>query len=71
LLRVLPLRETERSRANVLDVSKWEFYALPTGRINRELVNQKSVGLSRTKSMTEPVSYGQLKERVAGVLSAA
>jgi hypothetical protein len=63
--------ETERSRANVLDVSKWEFYALPTERINRELGNQKSVGLSRIKSMTEPVSHGQLKERVDGVLSAA
>ena len=63
--------ETERSRANVLDVSKWEFYALPTGRINRELGNQKSVGLSRIQSMTDSVSYGQLKKRVDGVLSAA
>ena len=63
--------ETERSRANVLDVSKWEFYALPTGRSNRELGNQKGVGLSRIQSMTDSVSYGQLKERVDGVLSAA
>ena len=64
--------ETNRSRANVLDTSKWEFYVLPTERIDHELGTQKSVGLSRTKSMTEPVDYGhQLKERVDRVLSGA
>ena len=64
--------ETNRSRANVLDTSKWEFYVLPIERIDHELGTQKSVGLSRTKSMTEPVDYGhQLKERVDRVLSGA
>lgn len=63
--------ETNRSRANVLDTSKWEFYVLPTERIDHELGTQKSVGLSRTKSMTESVGYGQLKKRVDRVLSGA
>jgi hypothetical protein len=61
--------ETDRSRANVLDTSKWEFYVLSTERINHELRNQKSVGLNRIKSMTEPVDYSQLKEQIDRVLS--
>jgi hypothetical protein len=63
--------ETDRNRADVLDTSKWEFYVLLTERINRELGNQKSVGLNRIKSMTESVDYSQLKERVDMVLSGA
>jgi hypothetical protein len=56
--------ETDRNRADVLDTSKWEFYVLPTERINRELGNQKSVGLNGIKSMTEAVDYSRLKKRV-------
>lgn len=63
--------ETDRNRANVLDTSKWEFYVLSTERINRELGNQKSIGLNGIKSMTEPVVYNQLKEQVDRVLSGA
>jgi hypothetical protein len=61
--------EKDRSRVNVLDTSMWEFYVLSTGRINRELGIQKSAGLNRIKSMTDPVGYTQLKgylDRVLG-----
>jgi hypothetical protein len=63
--------EKDRSRVNVLDTSKWEFYVLSTGRINRELGTQKSAGLNRIKSMTKSVGYAQLKEQVDWVLSGA
>jgi hypothetical protein len=55
----------------VLDTSKWEFYVLSTGRINRELGTQKSAGLNRIKSMTKSMGYIQLKEQVDWVLSGA
>ena len=61
--------ETERDRANVLDTSKWEFYVVPTERINHELGKQKSAGLNGIKSMTEAVNYSRLKERVDRALS--
>ncbi len=61
--------ETNREVADVLDLSKWEFYVLPTEHINRELGAQKRVGLGTIKSMTEPVGYERLKERVDRVLS--
>jgi hypothetical protein len=63
--------ETDRNRANVLDTKKWDFYVLPTERINRELRNQKSVGLKGIKSMTEPVDYSHIKERVDKALNGA
>lgn len=56
--------ERDRSAANVLDVSKWEFYVLSTRRINNEFGAQKSVGLRRIQSIAEPVSFERLKEGV-------
>jgi hypothetical protein len=63
--------EKDRSRVNVLDTSMWEFYVLATGQINCELKAQKSAGLNRIKSMTEPVGYGQLRKRVDRVVCGA
>jgi hypothetical protein len=60
--------ETERSRANVLDVDQWEFYVVSTEEINRQLGPQKSAALSTIEWLTEPVGYTQLKERVDSAL---
>lgn len=60
--------ETERSRANVLEVDRWEFYVLPTERINRELGSQKTAALSTIRYMVGPVGYSQLKGSVDRVL---
>ncbi len=56
--------ERDREAADVLDLDKWEFYVLPTGRINRELGAQKRVSLGTIKRMANPVRYAQLKESV-------
>ena len=66
--------ETDRSRANVLDIGKWQFYVLSAERINQELGRQQRVALSRIQSMADPsegVGYGQLKECVDQALAAA
>ena len=63
--------ERDRDVANVLDVSKWEFYVLSTERIYRELGTQKSAVLSTIRRLTEPVGFGLLKERVDQALNGA
>lgn len=56
--------EQERSIANVLDTSQWEFYVLSTKRINAEFGNQKSVGLRRIQDMAKPVNFQQIRGSV-------
>jgi hypothetical protein len=60
--------EKDRSRVNVLNTSMWQFFVLSTGRINRELGIQKTAGLNRIKSLTDPVGYHLLKAQVDRVV---
>jgi hypothetical protein len=60
--------ETDRDRADILDVAAWQFYVLSTGQIERELGDQKSVGLARIRSMCSPVGYHELRQRMHAVL---
>ena len=55
----------DRSVASILDMNKWDFYVVPTRRINETLGAQKTVRLSGVESMTKKaVKIEQLKERV-------
>ena len=54
----------DRSPAKVLDLGKWEFYVVPTAVIARDLKGQKTVAYNRIRSLTDPVPYPRLKERV-------
>ena len=54
----------DRSVANVLDANKWDFYVVPTRRIDETLGVQKTVRLSTVAGMAEAVKIGQLKGRV-------
>ncbi len=54
----------DRSPAKVLDLDRWEFYVVPTRVIDEELTTQKTVVLSRIRSLTDPVPYSRLRERV-------
>jgi hypothetical protein len=60
--------ETDPSKANILDVRAWEFYVIPTERINRELGDQKSIGIKRIQAMCKPVGYSDLKKCIDKVL---
>ena len=61
--------EQNASKADVLDADAWVFYVLSTDQIERELGAQKSVGLSRLRTMVEPVTYKGLQARIDTVLS--
>lgn len=56
--------ERDPQKADILDVSLWEFYVIPTQRIESELGNQKSIGLSGIQSMCGPVKYTDLRDRI-------
>ena len=56
--------ETDRSRANILDVTSWQFFVLSTGYIEQELGDQKTLSLSRLEGMCSPADYEDVKSRV-------
>ncbi len=56
--------ETNFDKANVLDISMWEFYVLSTDYINRTWKNQGSVGLNPLRKQISPVSYDQLRQTI-------
>jgi len=53
-----------RHPAKVLDLEEWEFYVVPTTVISEQLSGQKTVVHNRIKSLTDPVRYSHLVERV-------
>ena len=59
----------DRSLAKVLDLEQWEFYVVPTTVISEKLSHQKTVVLNRIKSLTDPVLYSRLRERVDETLA--
>jgi hypothetical protein len=63
--------ETDATKANVLNLDDWKFYALSTEMINREFKDQKSVALSRIVRLSDAVEYAQLQDAVDTCLSNA
>ena len=56
--------EKDRSKANILDVNKWEFYVVSTEQINRQLGSQKTAVLSTVERLTDSIGYAELKQYV-------
>ena len=61
--------EESAERANVLDLAQWEFYVISTGVLNAELGDQKSVGLTKLRKMTQPMAYDAVKAAVDRALT--
>lgn len=45
-------------------INLWEFYVIPTSKIDEEFKDQISARLSRIRNLTVPISYNELKERI-------
>lgn len=56
--------ETDPNKVDVLDVNAWRFYVLATDQIERELGDQKSVGIKGIQAMCEPVNYDGLQTQI-------
>lgn len=55
--------ETKAS-SNPLQLEHWEFYIVPTYRINEVCKNGKSISLLRVRNLAEKVSYDKLKSKI-------
>lgn len=51
---------------NILDLSYWEFYVLPTYRLEADerLCNQKTISLKSVKKLCGPIKYDQLCDAI-------
>jgi hypothetical protein len=56
--------ERDKSKTNVLDVSAWEFYVVPTEILNREFAAAKSISLTAVKRLVLPCKFVGLRAAV-------
>ena len=49
---------------NVQDPNSWLFWVIATSRIDDELKDQSSVGISTLNQLTEPVAWSEIKETI-------
>ena len=49
---------------NVQDPNSWLFWIIPTSRIDDELKDQSSLGISTLNQLTDPVAWSEIKETV-------
>jgi hypothetical protein len=57
------------ANADILDVSRWTFYALSISSLIRHCQTAKTLSLTRLETITLPVGFGGLKDRVDEVLA--
>ena len=63
------LAHMDKATLNPLDLGQWEFYIVPTSRLNEALPSQQSVSLSRLKHLNiTPCGYAEIRSRVEDVL---
>ncbi len=60
--------EMDKTKANILDLRAWQFFVLHTEQIERNLGNQKSIGINGIQSMCDSVRYDELKNQIDLVL---
>ena len=60
--------ERDPEKANVPDLSQWEFYVLSTPTIDRELGNQKTVSLNPLRKLVHPIPFGGIRGAVDAAL---
>ncbi|MGC9445369.1 MAG: hypothetical protein ACP5E9_10670, partial [Candidatus Methanospirareceae archaeon] len=63
--------ETYPNKTNVLNLEKWQFHVVSTAQIERELGDQKTIGIKRLQVMCDSVSYKDLRECIDSVLEAS
>jgi hypothetical protein len=56
--------EEDLKKANVIDVSQWEFYIIPTKILNEQYENRRTIGIKTLRKLADALSFEQLKEKV-------
>lgn len=63
--------EHDRAHANILDLSKWEFYIMPTSEIDARWGNQKRIVLGELRKACSPVDFSHLRQSIDKALGLA
>ena len=61
--------DRDGANANILDVSRWTFYALSISSLIRHCQTAKTLSLTRLETITTPVAFDGLKRRINEVLA--
>ncbi len=60
--------ESDRAKANVLDVPTWDFYVAPVATINERFGPRKSISLAGVRNHATHCKFDRLKPTVDGIL---
>ncbi|SHT40427.1 Uncharacterised protein [Mycobacteroides abscessus subsp. abscessus] len=63
------LKEKDSTIINPQDTSQWEFYIVPTTKLNDTFPQQKSLTLSSLQKVGEPILYSDIKKVIGGFCS--
>ena len=65
-------KHRDRETLDVLDVSQWDFYILPTAALERETKEQKTIGLASLDRLgARKVSFGQIYDTIRDLMTAS
>jgi len=57
-----------KETSNPLNIDNWEFYIVPTKKINEVCKNYKSIGLNKVKKIATKVNYFEIKEYIDNLI---
>jgi hypothetical protein len=61
--------EADPEKADILNVTSWLFFVVPTERIDQKFQNQKTVGIKKIQALCEPVKITGLRKAIDVILT--
>lgn len=58
------LKHTDQETIDPMKMEQWDFYVLPTSRLDNYERSQSSITLNSLRNLTEPCSYSELKSEI-------
>jgi hypothetical protein len=58
------LKHKDQNTIDPLKMEQWDFYALPTYRLDNYERSQSSITINSLKKLTEPIKYSELKNEI-------
>ncbi len=58
------LKHKDKNTIDPLKMEQWEFYVLPTYRIDNYERSQSSITINSLKKLTKPKKYSELKDEI-------
>ena len=61
--------EKQVKKANLLDLSQWEFYVVSTTVLDLNYPSKNKIGIRQLKSISNPIMHNQIKEAVDAIVN--